>query len=633
MGLDAGILNNGHDDVTIKNGFVHEFLYGVQLNPGTARQRRPRPADRAGRGGGDRACRRRPGRHRATRSATTCSSGTSSGIALYSGTRHAVIRDNTLAATTGEGAIFARVRERQPASRGTRSRCTGGSGVHMRRRRRQHRHRERHQGAAAASRSRRARSCSSRTTTSSCATRSRRRPGGVIGRRQRQPGLNNDVTGTTGPGVVLELASNNVVRGNELRRKRGRRRGQRGLEQHRSRRTTPAARSAPASRSASSRRPTSCATTPRAGTAATASRSRDSSVFGQGNVIERQHRRLQRRRRHLRRGRRPHDPRQRRPAERRLGHLRRRRRPTAAGTSPPATWSPTQCFGVVVHASASVPGAPDTWIVEGPADIDTGLAGSPVRTAATRASPTWASTRPTPLTDLVFECRIDSTNPLAWEDCEYPAEYLNLSPGEHTFEVRAIDMLGQGLADPTPATLHVDATCRCPSGVAPPPPILDVVAAGRDVAARSHLHLPLARARRHVPVQGRLLRLGAVRVRGRHVHEPGRVRGRRSRRPTSARTPSTCAPSTSRATSASPRRYTWTLLGITVVFTDGPGFTPASGGPGGDPGDRRPDAEHDRPRSSSRPTSPTSSSSAASTASARRSVRALRPRRSSAELA
>ena len=57
----------------------------------------------------------------------------------------------------------------------------------------------------------------------------------------------------------------------------------------------------------------------------------------------------------------------------------------------------------------------------------------------------------TPLHELVFECRVDTTDPLAWEDCEYPAEILNLSPGLHTFEVRAIDLNGAGLADSTPA--------------------------------------------------------------------------------------------------------------------------------------------------------------------------------------
>ena len=35
----------------------------------------------------------------------------------------------------------------------------------------------------------------------------------------------------------------------------------------------------------------------------------------------------------------------------------------------------------------------------------------------------------TPLIDIVFECRIDTTDPLLWEDCEYPAIFSNLSPG------------------------------------------------------------------------------------------------------------------------------------------------------------------------------------------------------------
>ena len=35
-GLDAGILNNGYDSVTITNGAIHEFDYGILLNPGTS---------------------------------------------------------------------------------------------------------------------------------------------------------------------------------------------------------------------------------------------------------------------------------------------------------------------------------------------------------------------------------------------------------------------------------------------------------------------------------------------------------------------------------------------------------------------------------------------------------------------
>src|ERR687895_371046 len=34
-GLGAGIRNDGFDNVTIKNGAVQGFLYGVELNPGT----------------------------------------------------------------------------------------------------------------------------------------------------------------------------------------------------------------------------------------------------------------------------------------------------------------------------------------------------------------------------------------------------------------------------------------------------------------------------------------------------------------------------------------------------------------------------------------------------------------------
>ena len=35
-GLDAGVLNNGYDSVTVTGGHIHEFDYGVQLNPGTS---------------------------------------------------------------------------------------------------------------------------------------------------------------------------------------------------------------------------------------------------------------------------------------------------------------------------------------------------------------------------------------------------------------------------------------------------------------------------------------------------------------------------------------------------------------------------------------------------------------------
>ena len=100
---------------------------------------------------------------------------------------------------------------------------------------------------------------------------------------------------------------------------------------------------------------------------------------------------------------------------------------------------PLQCFNVVCTIG-SVPGEPETWIVDAP----------PALSHSRNASFTYRGSDNLNFEhELVFECRIDSTDPFAWEDCEYPADITNLSPGIHTFEVRTID-LGL-LADSTPA--------------------------------------------------------------------------------------------------------------------------------------------------------------------------------------
>ena len=92
---------------------------------------------------------------------------------------------------------------------------------------------------------------------------------------------------------------------------------------------------------------------------------------------------------------------------------------------------PGQCFGVVCRIGAP-PGAPDT--------VDRRAARRPL-TASRNASFTYnGRDEVTPLIDLVFECRLDTTNDLAWEDCEYPMQYSGLAPGVHKFEVRAIDL-------------------------------------------------------------------------------------------------------------------------------------------------------------------------------------------------
>ena len=55
-----------------------------------------------------------------------------------------------------------------------------------------------------------------------------------------------------------------------------------------------------------------------------------------------------------------------------------------------------------------------------------------------------------------FECRVDSTNNLDWQECTSPVNLLDMfasedpqvGPGEHTFEVRAIDMAEPPFEDP-----------------------------------------------------------------------------------------------------------------------------------------------------------------------------------------
>ena len=225
IGLDAGILNNGFDSVTITNGTIHEFDYGVQLNPGTGAERRLRPcasscnqeagialadADQAGKGN-------------TIRDNTIVSNGY--GIALFSGTRNAVIRDNALGRATPRRHL-PRVREREPRSRTTRS--PGPA-------------------AAASSHARRRRATSSSSNTlddnvgagiavgeellpsnDNRVERNTITGGGggiiVIDSTGNQI-LVNVVRDSTGPGVVLELARNTLVRGNDLRGNARRHRG------------------------------------------------------------------------------------------------------------------------------------------------------------------------------------------------------------------------------------------------------------------------------------------------------------------------------------------------------------------------------------------------------------------------
>ena len=85
---------------------------------------------------------------------------------------------------------------------------------------------------------------------------------------------------------------------------------------------------------------------------------------------------------------------------------------------------------------------PETSITSGPAG----------RTSARTASFEFASSEP----GSTFQCRLDAG---PWEGCASPRSYPGLPPGEHRFEVRAVDDLGD--VDPTPAiwawTVEADA--------------------------------------------------------------------------------------------------------------------------------------------------------------------------------
>jgi len=221
----------------------------------------------------------------------------------------------------------------------------------------------------------------------------------------------------------------------------------------------------------------------------------------------------------------------------------------AAGNAEPA-----QCSGVVCTIGTA-PGAPDTEIVDKPEDPSD----------SANALFTFIGTDDTtPLFDLSFECRLDSDDPAAWSECENPQEYFDLEPGEHTFEVRAVD-LGE-LVDPTPAT-YTWTYNPLPTGVAPdtfidiaPPqssPLLDVLftfsSNEPDVTFECSLdddpYTSCAFGFEHEFDETEV---------GEHTF---RVR----------------ATDAEGNTDQTPATYTWMITGLTTTITAGPAFIPPSG--------------------------------------------------------
>ena len=102
VGLDAGILNNGYDRVTITNGVIQDFDYGILLNPGTSLNvvsaMRLELNQEAGLALSDAD---QSGAGNIVRENTIVSNGY--GIALFSNTRFAQIVDNALSTNAADG--------------------------------------------------------------------------------------------------------------------------------------------------------------------------------------------------------------------------------------------------------------------------------------------------------------------------------------------------------------------------------------------------------------------------------------------------------------------------------------------------------------------------------------------------
>jgi hypothetical protein len=172
----------------------------------------------------------------------------------------------------------------------------------------------------------------------------------------------------------------------------------------------------------------------------------------------------------------------------------------------------------------------------------------------------------------------------AWVDCEYPAEFMNLSPGQHTLDIRAVDMLGQGLADPTPASFTWTYV-PLPSNV-PPEITFDIVPPAEtylfDAIFTFHSNEP------DVTFQCKVDQFGwePCGFEGAGFMHQGGFEWSFVEEEVGPHTFYVRA--IDFEGNVGEASYTWNLLGITVVVTDGPGYIPPVGGPLGDPAEGGP---------------------------------------------
>jgi len=76
-----------------------------------------------------------------------------------------------------------------------------------------------------------------------------------------------------------------------------------------------------------------------------------------------------------------------------------------------------------------------------------------------------------------FECRLDGAT---WSDCTSPQAYTNLSPGPHSFEVRAVDAAGNADSTPAQRRWSIDRTAPTVKTVSPP-------SGGNGIASRANV--------------------------------------------------------------------------------------------------------------------------------------------------
>ena len=106
--------------------------------------------------------------------------------------------------------------------------------------------------------------------------------------------------------------------------------------------------------------------------------------------------------------------------------------------------APVVAIAFLSFLAAPASAEPDTTIDSGPSGVSNG-----------DVSFTFSSSEPQL---LGFECRLDSSNASDWASCTSPQAYSNLSEGSHTFEVRAVDAVGDPDTSPAARTWTVDLT-------------------------------------------------------------------------------------------------------------------------------------------------------------------------------